>query len=274
MPPQIVKYLNLSREIVDTLPNLPPLESMIREYFSKLTDYKPIKSLQSRQERVLRYFLEVNEATSSIAWKKLKLTDRDFTYKYANKIVTKLVDYNFLEKTNTVDERNKGYSFYRLTEMGLLYIFSHSNYITQSLPMVDISSVFTSHSRSEFFRITLLILFEEETIEKLTLSLRMLLLAYVHDIANTLEKGLLQFKRHSDDSQEQSTFLTHISMILLWRNISFLLAYVAIFERYHENISLLANDEKYLGIAKAAQKNFSKFVEALEYQRRRHQRRE
>ncbi len=244
------------------------LDDMIDQYFMQLDIYKRRKPLGPKERKVLEQFLEVGEDTPRAVWNRLNKTHPELSYKRVDALIGQLVKLNFLEKTGRVDERSKRYAYHRLTELGLFYLFSHSNYITMIGPTVDIVNVFNAHRDAGLFKITLVNLFSQSTIERLTQSLRMLLIGYVQDMAVHLERGLVEFKEYKDDSNSRLGLVRTMSMVITWNVFSFLIHYSALYERHPENIQLFAKDDLLFGIIKAAQKKFNEFVEEIEHQRK------
>ena len=245
------------------------LENMVGQYLTALGEYKPRKRFGPQQRTVLEQFLEVNEDTPRDVWNRLRRTRLQLGYKRVDQLTIQLEKLKFLEKTGRIDERDRRNVYYRLTEFGLFFLFSHSNYITPiGIPAIDIVNVFNAHSDAGLFRVVLLSLFGRNTIERLTQSLRTLLIGWIQDMAVHIERGLLEFQQNKDDANTRAAIITGLSMVIAWNVFSFFIHYSALFQQHPENIRLFAKDDQLYGIIKAIQQRYNQFVERIEYQRK------
>ena len=245
------------------------LEIMIGQYLAELGEYKPRKRFGPQQRKVLEQFLEVNEDTPREVWSRLRRTRSELKYKQVDQLAVQLEKLKFLEKTGRIDERDRRNVYYRLSEFGLFFLFSHSNYITGiGIPAIDIVNVFNAHSNAGLFRVVLLSLFSPNTLERLTQSLRILLIGWIQDMAVHIERGLLEFQQSKDDANARAAVVTGLSMVIAWNVFSFFIHYSALFQQHPENIRLFAKDDQLYGIIKAIQQRYNQFVERIEYQRK------
>jgi hypothetical protein len=254
---------------VDNSNPLEQLEGMVDQYLKDLGEYKPRKRFGPQQRKVLEQFLVVNEDTPREVWSRLSRTGSELKYKQVDRLAVQLEKIKFLEKTSRIDKKDRRNVYYRLTEFGLFFLFSHSSYITNlGMPAIDIVNVVNAHRDAGLFRVVLLSLFSRDTVERLTQSLRTLLIGWIQDMAVHIERGLLEFQQNKDDPNTRAGVVTGLSMVIAWNVFSFFIHYSALFQQHPENIRLFAGDNQLYGIIKAIQQRYNQFVDKIEYERK------